>query len=186
MAINTNIQQLLEQIKQGRLNKGSDNQLEYKQGLLQSLKALAKEKQLDVLQLLNNDYLDVVKKRFNVARSAAITIISRSDKRDIGTQVALVILPKDDQQEEIKVTYDQLTLEQILSLNVSNTNLQSLVQELEYLETLLPQQLTQGQMLDIISTNKLTNIRDIMSYFKATYANQYDNKLLATVSKSIV
>lgn len=127
--INTNIQQLLEQIKQARLNKGSDDQLDYKQGLLQSLKLVAKEKQLDVLELLNNDYLDVVKKRFNVARGAAITIISKSDKKDIGTTLVT----------DLNLTYNELTLEQILSLNVINTNLQSLVQELEYLESLLPQ-----------------------------------------------
>jgi hypothetical protein len=184
--VNTNIQQLLEQIKQARLNKGSDSQLEFKQGLLQSLKAQSKEKQLEVLELSNNDYLDIVKKRFNVARSAAITIVSKSDKKDIGTQVALVILPKEDKEKEIKVTYDQLTLEQILSLNVTNTNLQSLVEELEYLHSLLPQQLTESQMLDIISTNKLTNIKDIMNYFKTTYANQYDNKLLASIAKKVV
>jgi hypothetical protein len=176
LTVNTNIQLLLEQIKQARLNKGSDTQLEYKQGLLQSLKALSKDKQLDVLQLQNNDYLDVVKKRFNVARSAAITIISKSDKKDIGT----TLVP------DLNITYNELTLEQILSLNVTNTNLQSLVQELEYLESLLPQQLTQAQMLYIISTNNLTNIKDIMAYFRATYINQYDNKLLATVSKTVV
>ena len=82
--VNANIQNLLEQIKQGRLNKDSDNQLEFKQGLLQSLKTCSKDKQLEVFELSNNDYLDVVKKRFNVARSAAITIISKSDKKDIG------------------------------------------------------------------------------------------------------
>jgi hypothetical protein len=173
---NINIQQLLEQIKQARLNKDSDNQLEFKQGLLQSLKALSKEKQLDVLQLSNNDYLDVVKKRFNVTKKAAITVISKSDKKDIGT----TLVPG------LSITYDQLTLEQILSLNPTNTNLESLVKELEYLEGLLPQQLTKEQMLNIISTNKLTNIKDIMSYFKLTYINQYDNKLLAVVSKSVV
>lgn len=173
---NINIQQLLEQIKQARLNKDSDNQLEFKQGLLQSLKALSKEKQLDVLQLSNNDYLDVVKKRFNVTKKAAITVISKSDKKDIGT----TLVPG------LSITYDQLTLEQILSLNPTNTNLESLVKELEYLEGLLPQQLTKEQMLNIISTNKLTNIKDIMSYFKLTYMNQYDNKLLAVVSKSVV
>jgi hypothetical protein len=173
---NINIQQLLEQIKQARLNKDSDNQLEFKQGLLQSLKALSKEKQLGVLQLSNNDYLDVVKKRFNVTKKAAITVISKSDKKDIGT----TLVPG------LSITYDQLTLEQILSLNPTNTNLESLVKELEYLEGLLPQQLTEEQMLNIISTNKLTNIKDIMSYFKLTYMNQYDNKLLAVVSKSVV
>ena len=172
---NINIQQLLEQIKQARLNKDSDNQLEFKQGLLQSLKALSKEKQLGVLQLSNNDYLDVVKKRFNVTKKAAITVISKSDKKDIGT----TLVPG------LSITYDQLTLEQILSLNPTNTNLESLVKELEYLEGLLPQQLTEEQMLNIISTNKLTNIKDIMSYFKLTYMNQYDNKLLAVVSKSV-
>lgn len=176
MTVNTNIQQLQEQIKQARLNKDSDNQLEFKQGLLQSLKALSKEKQLDVLQLSNNDYLDVVKKRFNVTKKAAITVISKSDKKDIGT----TLVPG------LSITYDQLTLEQILSLNPTNTNLESLVKELEYLEGLLPQQLTKEQMLNIISTNKLTNIKDIMSYFKLTYINQYDNKLLAVVSKSVV
>jgi hypothetical protein len=185
--VNTNIQQLQEQIKQGRLNKDSDNQLEFKQGLLQSLKTCSKEKQLEVLELSNNDYLDVVKKRFNVARSAAITIISKSDKKDIGTQIAaLVILPKDDQEEEIKITYDQLTLEQILSLNPTNTNLNSLVQELEYLQSLLPQQLTQDQMLEVINSNNLTNIKDIMNYFKVTYVNQYDTKLLASIAKTVV
>ena len=173
---NINIQQLQEQIKQARLNKDSDDLLEFKQGLLQSLKAVSKEKQLDVLQLSNDIYLDVVKKRFNVARSAAITIISKSDKKDIGT----TLVPY------LTITYDQLTLEQILSLNPTNTNLESLVKELEYLEGLLPQQLTKEQMLDIISTNKLTNIKDIMSYFRLTYSNQYDNKLLATVSKTLI
>lgn len=184
--INTNIQSLLEQIKEGRLNKNSDNQLEFKQGLLQSLKVLAKDKQVDVLELSNNDYLDVVKKRFNTARGAAITIISKSDKKDIGSQIALVITSEDDTKEEIKVTYDQLTLEQILLLNPTNTNLDWVVRELEYLHSLLPQQLTDVQMLNIISTNKLTNIKDIMAYFKATYANQYDNKLLASVAKTVV
>lgn len=41
-------------------------------------------------------------------------------------------------------------------------------------------------MLNIISTNKLTNIKDIMNYFRLTYANQYDNKLLASVAKTVV
>lgn len=173
---NINIQQLLEQIKQARLNKDSDNQLEFKQGLLQSLKTLSKEKQLDVLQLSNNDYLDVVKKRLNVTRKAAITVISKSDKKDIGT----TLVPG------LSITYDGLTLEQILSLGPTNTNLESLVRELEYLQSLLPQQLTKSQMLDIISSNNLHNIKDIMSYFKLTYMNQYDNKLLAVVSKSVV
>ena len=44
--VNANIQNLLEQIKQGRLNKDSDNQLEFKQGLLQSLKTCSKDKQV--------------------------------------------------------------------------------------------------------------------------------------------
>ena len=184
--INTNIQQLQEQIKQARLNKGSDDQLEYKQGLLQSLKLIAKDKQVGVLELDNSTYLDVIKKRFNTSRKAAIKVVSKSDRDDIGTQIALVIPPKDEQEEETKVTYDQLTLEQILSLNPSNTNLESLVRELEYLEGLLPQQLTQDQMLNIITTNKLTSIKDIMNYFKTTYANQYDNKLLASTAKTVV
>jgi hypothetical protein len=173
---NINIQQLQEQIKQGRFNRDSDDLLEFKQGLLQSLKAVSKEKQLDVLQLSKDIYLDVVKKRFNVARNAAITIISKSDKKDIGT----TLVPN------LTITYDQLTLEQILCLNPTNTNLESLVKELEYLEGLLPQQLTKEQMLDIINSNKLTNIKDIMSYFRLTYSNQYDNKLLATVSKTLI
>lgn len=184
--INTNIQQLQKQINQARLNKGSDSQLEFKQGLLQSLKALSKDRQIEVLELTNNNYLDTVKKRFNTARGAAITIISKSDRKDIGGQIALIIPPKNDQEEEIKVTYDQLTLEQMLSLNPTNTNLDWVVRELEYLQSLLPQQLTDVQMLDIISTNKLTNIKDIMGYFKATYSNQYDNKLLASVAKTVV
>lgn len=175
MTINISIQQLVEQIKQGRLNKDSDNQLEYKQGLLQSLKLVAKEKQLDVIEVSNDVYLDVVKKRFNVARSCAITIVSKSDRKDMG----MTIVPNLD------ITYDQLTLEQILTLNPTNSNLESLVKELEYLESLLPKQLTEDNMMDIINKNKLTNIKDIMAYFKANYPNQYDNKLLANVAKTI-
>ena len=49
---NINIQQLQKQIKQARLNRDSDNQLEFKQCLLQSLKAVSKEKQLDVYYLM--------------------------------------------------------------------------------------------------------------------------------------
>lgn len=175
MTINISIQQLIEQIKSGRLNKDSDNQLEYKQGLLQSLKLVAKEKQLDVLEVSNDVYLDVVKKRFNVARNCAITIVSKSDKKDIGTSIVI----------DLDITYDQLTLEQILTLNPTNSNLESLVKELEYLQSLLPKQLTEDNMMDIISKNKLTNIKDIMGYFKANYSNQYDNKLLANMAKTI-
>jgi hypothetical protein len=174
--INTNIQQLLEQIKQGRLNKGSDTQLEYKQALLSQLKAFAKEKQLDILELSYIDYLDVVRKRFTTTKGAAINFVSKSNDKKVGDSLV----------PDMTITYSQLNLEQILSLNPTNTNLESLVRELEYLQESLPQQLTQEQMLDIISDNNLTNIKDIMAYFKATYANQYENKLLASVAKSIV
>jgi hypothetical protein len=33
---------------------------------------------------------------------------------------------------------------------------------------------------------QLISIKDIMSYFRLTYSNQYDNKLLATVSKILI
>lgn len=174
--INTNIQQLQEQIKQGRLNKDSDNQLEYKQALLSQLKGFAKENQLDLLELSYIDYLDVVRKRFTTTKGAAINFVSKSNDKKI----------EDTLVPDLAITYGQLNLDQILSLNPTNTNLESLVRELEYLETLLPKQLTQEQMLDIINSNKLTNIKDIMSYFRITYANQYDNRLLASTAKSVI
>lgn len=42
------------------------------------------------------------------------------------------------------------------------------------------------QLLEQIKQVKLTNIKDIMNYFKSTYANQYDNKLLAIIAKTVV
>ena len=41
-------------------------------------------------------------------------------------------------------------------------------------------------MLKVINSNNLTNIKDIMNYFKVTYVNQYDTKLLASIAKTVV
>jgi hypothetical protein len=184
------VEQLLESIKQIRLasNTKDNEEFVFKQSLLSSLRTKAKSlsSSIDITSINENIFLETVKQRFNAARKAAIIIISKSDK-DVGDLVALAEDKVNEKSEKVQVsyTYNQLTLEQILSLNPTNSNLQSLIRELDYLNSLLPKAFTKEDMLAIIKDNKLTNIKDVMNYFKATYPNQYDNKLLASVAKSL-
>ena len=175
--MNKYIKELQESIKQSKLSKDDSDLFSTKQFLLSSLKILAKNLQVDVLDLTNDKYFDVVKSMFNKSRAAAIMIVSKSDDKKIGEKVVIV--------DDNLLTYDQLSLEQILSLSPTNTNLECLVREMEYLTTLLPKQLTEEDMLSIISDNKLTSIKDVMAYFKATYPSQYDAKLLSNIAKTI-
>ena len=191
MTINAQIQQLQDDVLAIRLNKNNSKVAEFKQALLVSLKQKAKLSNTELSTLSFDSYLEVVKKRFRDARNAAIMIVSKSDDSSIGSKlVPQLNVANDDEVNnklatKLNITYDDLTLEQILSLNVTNTNLVSLVKELEYLNNLLPKQLTESQMLVIINDNKLTNIGQIMKYFKVTYGNQFDNGLLSRVAKNI-
>ena len=191
MAINTQVQQLQDDVLAIRLSKDNSEVGEFKQALLVSVKQKAKLSNIELCNLSFDSYLEVVKKRFRDARNAAIMIVSRSDDSSIGNKLVPQLNVATDNEVDNKlaiklnITYDDLTLEQILSLNVTNTNLVSLVKELEYLNDLLPKQLTESQMLVIINDNKLTNIGHIMKYFKVTYNNQFDNGLLSRVAKSI-
>ena len=187
------VEQLLECIKQIRLasNTKDNEEFVFKQSLLSSLRTKTKNLSsstctVDITTIDENTFFETVKQRFNSARKAAIIIVSKSDK-EVGDLVAIVKEVENDRGEKIQVsyTYNELTLEQILSLNATNSTLQSLVREMEYLTNLLPKSLTKEDMLLIIRDNKLANIKDIMNYFKATYPNQYDNKLLASVAKSL-
>jgi len=183
MGLNNTILDLGEQVIDGRKNRLTTNLHEFKTNLLTALKAVAKDKHLEVFNLSNDDLYDVIKKRIRVNREAAIKIVSRSNDSNIGTKVALIITTEDNKQ--VSITYDELTLVQILELDPINTNLQVFVEEIEYLQSLLPKQLDESDIRTIISTNKLSNIKDVMSYFKANYNGQYDSKLLSTIAKSI-
>lgn len=182
--MNTNIQTLLDYIKDFRLKKltKDNNDFDNRQNLLSTLKITAKNKGIEIEELTTDMFMDVVKTRFNKARYAAITIVSKSDKDDIGGKVALVVL---DESGEKSITYDELTLEQILLLNPINTNLQSLVAELDYLYNLLPKQLTEEDIRTIITNEKLIGIKDIMTYFKTNYSNRYNSKLLSNIAKTV-
>lgn len=180
MTINTYVKQLQDDVLSIRVNKDKSELAQFKQALLISLKQKAKSLNLELVNITLDTYLEVVKKRYKDSRNAAIMIVSKSDDSNIGTKL-VPELNKDD----LKITYDDLTLVQILLLNSINSSLINLVKELEYLDSLLPKQLTEDEMLSIIKDNNLSNIGSIMKYFKLTYNNQFDNKLLSKVAKTI-
>lgn len=57
------------------------------------------------------------------------------------------------------------------------------VQEKQKLETFLPQQLGEQELMAIAKTR--SGMPDFMKYLKETHAGQYDGKLASTVAKSV-
>lgn len=180
--LNKTILELGEQVIQGRKDRLDTDLHNFKVALLTALKQVSKDKHLEVFALSNDDLYDVINKRIKVTRDAAIKVVSKSNDSNIGTKVALIIMVED---KEVSITYDELTLDQILSINPINTNLQSLVKEIEYLQSLLPKQLTKKDIEVIISDNKLSGIKDIMTFFKTNYNGQYNSKELSTIAKNL-
>lgn len=55
--------------------------------------------------------------------------------------------------------------------------------ELEILEAYLPQQLSEEKIREIIGSLTLTNMGEIMKYFKTNFDGQYDGKLVSNIAK---
>lgn len=180
--LNETIFNLGEEVLQGRKDRLDTDLHNFKVGLFTALKQVSKDKHLEVFALSNDDLYDVINKRIKVTRDAAIKVVSKSNDNNIGTKVALVVSVQD---KEVSIIYDELSLDQILSLNPINTNLQSLVKEIEFLQSFLPKQLNETDIRQIISDNKLTSIKDVMAYFKANHNGQYNSKELSNIAKSL-
>lgn len=57
--------------------------------------------------------------------------------------------------------------------------------ELEILVSFLPKQLEKSDILEIIKTQNLSGIKEIMQFFTMNFKGQYDGKLLSSIAKEI-
>ena len=58
--------------------------------------------------------------------------------------------------------------------------------EVDFLETLLPKQLTEAELREIIEGGCFNNIGQVMKYLKGDYAGQYDPKAASIIAKEIL
>ena len=77
----------------------------------------------------------------------------------------------------------QSNLDSITALPCPDGN-SSLLMENEILESFLPKQLTEEQIIGIIESLGCDNIGEIMKHFKSTYSGQYDGKLVNSLVKA--
>lgn len=188
--MNELIVELIESIKKLRMSSQTDTEeFVNKNSLLTSLKALAitrseglDTKQVNVEDLSEADFLETVKSKYKATRSAVIMIVSKSDNKEIGSSIAYI---KKEDNKEIPVTYNDLTLKEIETIFTISPYLQTLLNELYFLTSLLPKQLTEEEIRQVIKDKELKSIKEIMPYFKQFYPGRVDNKLLSSIAKSI-
>lgn len=66
---------------------------------------------------------------------------------------------------------------------VNGSQIKKLTEENIVLENLLPKQLTDDELRDIISNSGANNIGMVMKFLGENYANQYDKKLASQLAK---
>ncbi|QKN84957.1 hypothetical protein AG74_111 [Vibrio phage AG74] len=58
--------------------------------------------------------------------------------------------------------------------------------EVDFLETLLPKQLTHKELYDIINTGQFANIGEVMQFLRCNYQGQYDAKAASIIAKEVL
>lgn len=67
--------------------------------------------------------------------------------------------------------------------NEEVTQVESIVIEQEFLNSLLPKMMTSDEVTDIVNSLELKSIGDYMKYFKENYSGRYDGKELSKIVK---
>lgn len=85
--------------------------------------------------------------------------------------------------EEVVALIKKFINNNVVVINATKNSAQAHYAHIEnkFLETYLPQQLTEDQMRGIIVSAGLNTKKDVMTYFKANYAGQYDGKILSSL-----
>lgn len=87
---------------------------------------------------------------------------------------------------------DQFVLGKIKKMIDSNNQCLSkkedpaLMDENEYLNSLLPKQLTESELGDIISESNCANVGEVMKYLKTNYPGLYDGKMASEIARSVL
>ncbi|AUG85104.1 tRNA amidotransferase [Vibrio phage Ceto] len=58
--------------------------------------------------------------------------------------------------------------------------------EIEFLESLLPKQLTQAELRNIIETGNFANIGEVMKFLRFNYQGRYDGKAASAIAKEVL
>ena len=74
---------------------------------------------------------------------------------------------------------------EMISHSKDETKVDVLNEEIAFLETFLPKQLSEEELRQIISDSGLDNIGAIMGHLKKNYAGQFDGKLASQVAKEV-
>ena len=59
-------------------------------------------------------------------------------------------------------------------------------EEIELLMALLPSQLTEGDLINVIKSNQFQDMKSAMAYLKSNYSGQYDGKLASKILKDML
>lgn len=70
-----------------------------------------------------------------------------------------------------------------LEFNMKHSNDPEIVKERDYLQELLPKQLSKEQLIELTTTGDFPNIGAFMKFLKTNFNGQYDGKLASQVAK---
>lgn len=77
-------------------------------------------------------------------------------------------------------------IKKIRDANLEVTQTEQIVEEIEFLNKLIPKNLSKDEMTSIASDLSFTSMKEYMTYFKENYPGQYDGKELSVIVKSIL
>lgn len=69
--------------------------------------------------------------------------------------------------------------------NDSSKKIEELAVENRFIEVLLPQKLTDQEMIDIITKEGISSIKEIFQYFSKNFGGKYDGKTLSELVKKM-
>lgn len=125
------------------------------------------------IEQLRTLHLVARKTRDEIAKRALSTIIS-----DYETQVINGKSP--DLLAMVKKSISNL------EFNMQHSESKDIVKERDYLASLLPKQLSEDQLRDLLETNDFPNIGAFMKFLKTNFNGQYDGKLASNLAKEIL
>lgn len=94
-------------------------------------------------------------------------------KKEYSDEVVLQAIKK-----HLKTTRENLTL-----TNVSESVTNQWMQDIVVLEEFLPQQMSESEIRDAMTSSGLTNMSELMKFMKANYSGLYDGKVASKVAK---
>lgn len=77
-------------------------------------------------------------------------------------------------------------IKKIRDANLEVTQTEQIVEEIKFLNKLIPKSLSKDEMTSIASDLSFTSMKEYMTYFKENYPGQYDGKELSVIVKSIL